>query len=606
MLGCGEDEIGSTLEEWSQRVHPDDLPPAMAAVQAHLDGRVPTYLHEHRMRCKDGRWIWILDRGLVVSREADGKPRRLIGAHQDITERKEAEAALRETNRELSAAIAKRASAEAALRESQGFYHALVHQLPAGVFRKDAAGRYVFVSPWFCQLKHMQAEEFLGRTALEVVDAQAAQPDPTGQAVKYAAYGDDHHRQIMATGQPVELVEEYQTAEGRALFVNVLKSPVIGPDGTITGTQGIVFDITARKRAEEELANARTTLEAAFEQTPVAMVLVGLPDGVLRIANTASRKLLGILDEPTPVGLRLADFVPTYQDIDAHGDPVSLGDAPLAQALLGQKTFGLERKIVTKTGEVHWVVASGNPIYNDQGALIAAYLILVEITERKLAESALRESLAEKESLLREVHHRVKSNLQVITSLLRLESGRATQPGIKSVLGDIQGRIRSMALLHESLYRSGTFAAVDLGGYLKQIATQTFRSLVTAPSAVLLQLDLASASATVEMDQAMPCGLLVNELVTNCLKHGFPAGHAGEVRVELHRVDGGPSLCLRVSDTGIGLPADFEEKRGLSLGLQLVADLARQIGGRLETGPDTTFTITFVPQQNAPIPPIPT
>ena len=167
----------------------------------------------------------------------------------------------------------------------------------------------------------------------------------------------------------------------------------------------------------------------------------------------------------------------------------------------------------------------------------------------------------------------------------------------------MQGRIRSMALLHESLYRSGTFAGVDLAGYLKQLVTKAFRAQTTAPGTIQLQLDLASVH--VEMDQAVPCGLLVNELLSNALKHGFPAGHPGTLRVDLQPVAGGPSWRLSVSDTGVGLPADFEARRAQSLGLQLVADLAGQLRGTLEigpvpTGPGARFAVTLTPTATKP------
>ncbi|MEI7553526.1 MAG: sensor histidine kinase, partial [Verrucomicrobiota bacterium] len=140
------------------------------------------------------------------------------------------------------------------------------------------------------------------------------------------------------------------------------------------------------------------------------------------------------------------------------------------------------------------------------------------------------------------------------------------------------------------------------GSYLGQISTQSFRTLAATSGAVQLRLDLASVA--VEMDQALPCGLLVNELVSNCFKHGFPDGRTGEVRVELQPVPGGPQWRLRVSDTGVGLPADFAARRDQSLGLQLVSDLARQIGGTLETGsgPGAAFTVilTLTPPKAQP------
>lgn len=204
-------------------------------------------------------------------------------------------------------------------------------------------------------------------------------------------------------------------------------------------------------------------------------------------------------------------------------------------------------------------------------------------------------ALREKEALLKEVHHRVKNNLQLVTSLLRLEGGRSQQPETRDAFLAMQGRIRSMALLHESLYRSGSFAAVDLGVHLGQIATQAFDTMRQGGVAVLLQLSVAPVP--IAMQQAIPCGLLVNELVSNSLKHGFPEGRGGEVRVALEKLDGAAKLRVLVSDTGVGLPPDFAARRMQSLGLQLVSDLARQLRGTLEIGPEprAVFSVTFTP-----------
>ena len=207
--------------------------------------------------------------------------------------------------------------------------------------------------------------------------------------------------------------------------------------------------------------------------------------------------------------------------------------------------------------------------------------------------AALSESLREKEALLREVHHRVKNNLQVITSILRLESGRSDNPASIAVLQDMQDRVRSMALLHETIYRTGTFSAIDLGDYLRQVATQAFRALQTGPGQVRLRLDLGTLR--LNLDQATPCGLLANELLSNSFKHGFANGGSGEICVELQPLDEQNHWRLRVYDTGVGLPADFQTRREGGLGLKLVAGLAEQIGGRLEIGPGAMFSVVFVP-----------
>ncbi len=220
-----------------------------------------------------------------------------------------------------------------------------------------------------------------------------------------------------------------------------------------------------------------------------------------------------------------------------------------------------------------------------------------DITSRKAAENALRRSLHEKEALLKEVHHRVKNNLQVITSLLRLESHRGVEPSTRNVLKEMQGRIRSMALIHETLYRSGDFASIDLGDYLRQLAQQLFRAQNSDPSRVRLTTELAEIH--LDLDHAIPCGLIANELLSNSLKYAFPEGRAGEIRLSLSR-ESDQSLCLRVEDTGVGLAPDFETRRATSLGLQLVQDLSRQLEGgfRSRLGPGARSAV-FLPDPRA-------
>ncbi len=223
-------------------------------------------------------------------------------------------------------------------------------------------------------------------------------------------------------------------------------------------------------------------------------------------------------------------------------------------------------------------------------------------TEKALTH-ALQSALNDKRALLMEVHHRVKNNLQVITSLLRLESRRSLLDDTKSVLDDMQARIRVMALLHELLYRSETLASIDLGTYLGQLSVQAFRMRSTKSAAIKLLRNLGSVQ--VSMDHAIPCGLLVNELISNCLKHGFPWGTAGEVSIDLQPLENSKQWRLCVSDTGVGLPQDFEERRKNSLGLQLVTDLAGQIGGSLNIAPNrdkgVSFTVNFMALAPAPL-----
>ncbi len=240
-----------------------------------------------------------------------------------------------------------------------------------------------------------------------------------------------------------------------------------------------------------------------------------------------------------------------------------------------------EQRMRCKDGSWKWVLARGKVMSRAAtGQPLRMIGTHTDVSDRRSHAQALELSLKDKEALLKEVHHRVKNNLQVVTSLLRMEGRRSTLTEIKDVLGDMQGRIRSMALLHGLLYQSGTYAVVNLGDYVKELAGQAFSSQVRNNGSVQLKFDIASVQ--VDMDQAMHCGLLVNELVSNCLKHGFPDGHTGVVTVRVQPAPDGKLWQLRVTDTGVGPPPDFKEKFSDSLGLQLITDLADQLEGALE------------------------
>jgi PAS domain S-box-containing protein len=279
-------------------------------------------------------------------------------------------------------------------------------------------------------------------------------------------------------------------------------------------------------------------------------------------------------------------------ELDAWETPQETRDHIQSIMTLGRHQF--ETRHRRKDGTTWEVEVSATFPQVDKGQF---FVFLRDITLRKQAELALKSSLQDKVALLNEVHHRVKNNLQVITSLLRLEAGRTAQADTRAMLGDMQGRLRAMALLHESLYRTGIFASVELGGYLRALTTQAFRAQANPSSAIRLVVDVMQVQ--VSMDLATPCGLLVNELIANSLKHGFPDGHSGEVLLQLQPVPGCPELRLCVSDTGVGLPHDFELRRTQSLGLQLVSDLVRQIVGVLEIGPGpgAAFAVTFMPEE---------
>ena len=222
-----------------------------------------------------------------------------------------------------------------------------------------------------------------------------------------------------------------------------------------------------------------------------------------------------------------------------------------------------------------------------------------EIVERQAVEIALRASLSEKEVLLKEVHHRVKNNLQVVTSLLSLQSQRFEDPQLAAAFQDSQARVRAMALVHEKLYRSKDLCGIDFSSYLNDLTV--FLIQAYCPKNLHVTSDIRCEEFYLSVDSAIPCGLILNELVTNCLKHAFPGRKTGLIRTSAWTKDG--SAVLTVLDDGVGLPPDFDVNKADTLGLQLITNLARQLHGSMDvkSGPDgAVFTLRFPLPESTP------
>jgi two-component sensor histidine kinase len=283
-----------------------------------------------------------------------------------------------------------------------------------------------------------------------------------------------------------------------------------------------------------------------------------------------------------------------------------------------------EYRMEKRTGETIWV-QDGATVLLDEAAQ-SAFLqgVMFDITERKQTEAALQKlnaelelrvkertdelrianqeldaqanrlkaSLAEKELLLKEIHHRVKNNMQVISSIFSLQSQYVQDPQVLAILTESRNRISSMALIHEKLYQCNNFVKINFAEYIQSLTRNLFASYDADSSLIQLTLDIADVALSI--DSAIPCGLLTNELISNCLKHAFPEGKAGKIAIAL-ATHSDTHLTLMVRDSGIGLPSDFSLEKNTSLGLRLVKVLTRQLSGQLEMYNDggTIARMTF-------------
>ena len=233
------------------------------------------------------------------------------------------------------------------------------------------------------------------------------------------------------------------------------------------------------------------------------------------------------------------------------------------------------------------------PIFNNNNEVIGVDGIAKDITQQKLMEEEMESSLKEKEILLSEIHHRVKNNMQIIISLLKLQAGKSDNKQHVDMFTEIENRIRSMAIVHETLYLSKNFANIDFNGYVKTISNHLLRSFAVIPDKIKLKREIENIP--LKLDNAIPCGLIINELVSNALKYAFPEEGEGEIKITLRSIND-DQIELTVSDNGIGIPAEIDMEKTESLGLQLVQLLAEnQLDGTLELDRDggTAFRIRF-------------
>ena len=356
---------------------------------------------------------------------------------------------------------------------------------------------------------------------------------------------------------PVEFQHRIQRRDGAIRSINVRLRYVDDERGR--RLMGTSQDVTERERAARELR----VKEAAIQSSLNGVAMASL-DGVVTYVNPAFLRLWG-MEKPE----------------DIVGRPVtSLWDEPAAVALLffehllARGAWFGRRTARTRHG-TRTLQMSAHLVRDGQGAPLCVMASFVDVTEQELVEKRLAAELREKETLLREVHHRVKNNLQVISSLLSLQAAQSTNEGVRSALAESGARVQTMAMVHERLYRSARLSSLELGAHLSELAKMVFEA--SSPPGVTL--DCAVDSAEVDVDLAIPLGLILNELVSNACKHAFRERGRGRVSVRLRRLDSRLELC--VTDDGRGLPAGFDVERSGSLGLRIVKTLVRQLRATL-------------------------
>jgi PAS domain S-box-containing protein len=345
--------------------------------------------------------------------------------------------------------------------------------------------------------------------------------------------------------------------DGSEFPVEIGLNPIETDQGTMV--LSAIVDISDRKRLEERF---RLVVEAA----PNAMITVNR-DGLIEMVNAQAERVFGY-PRAELLGRPVDMLVPDRFREGHPGMRRSFFSEPRSRPMgAGRDLYALR-----KDGSEFPVEIGLNPIETDQGTIVLS--AIVDISDRKQKEENVIQALKEKEVLLGEIHHRVKNNLQIVHSLLELQMARTSDPVVISMLRDGQSRIYSMALIHQTLYQSKDFAQVDFETFLASLVLNLTTSYGAEANRIAVSVD--ATEVLLPINVAVPCGLVLNELISNALKHAFPHGRAGEVMVSL-RKESDEQVVLCVTDNGVGIPDDLHITETATLGLQLVWLLADQL-----------------------------
>jgi PAS domain S-box-containing protein len=459
-----------------------------------------------------------------------------------------------------------------ALSLSEKRFRLAVDHFPDTFVIYDANRRFQFVNAHGVRIGGLPESALLGHT-----DEEIHPPEITDAYLPYLLKAVETQ-----TSQTAECTISLASV-GQITFV-VSYVPLLNERGEIYQILGITYNITERKFTQEKLKAQHELLQNILDTNPNA-IFVKDREGKFVLCNQTWFKVFGRNVENI-TGLTDAELHPNQEDVKRFIAQDQEVFTTLQEILIAEEPYH------TQSGEVQWFQTLKKPLFSSDGQVRQVLGVATNITQRKIAEIQIQESLREKEVLLQEIHHRVKNNLQVISSLLDLQSQQIEEQATLELFKHCSNRIRAMVLVHETLYKFKDFARIDFAEYIEDLSSYLFSSYGVDVDHINLKLELDKVALNV--DTAIPCGLIINELVSNALKYAFPNNAKGTIYIVLH-VEKYNHYTLIIRDNGIGLPPNWELKAVNSLGLKLVQILVQQLEGTLQVNSrwGTEFSLNF-------------
>lgn len=467
-----------------------------------------------------------------------------------------------------------------ALRQSEERYRTTLLSIGDGVVVVDANGQVEFMNPVAETLTGWQQAEAHGTpllTVFQIINEKTRRPvdNPVDGVLRY--------------GKPVGLANHtlLVSRDGTERPIADCGSPILNASGEITGVVLVFRDQSREREMVEALRQSEARLQQAQRVAHVGSWAWHIQTDRLEWSDEMYR-IFGI--EKESFSGSLAEVL----DRSIHPADRPAVEASNASVLGDKRPIPLEYRIIRPDGTIRTVWAEAGELIEDEaGRPLLLTGIVMDITERKLAENELKATLGEKEVLLRELYHRTKNNMQVIRSMLVLQTTGTTCEEVRSLVQETERKLQAMALAHQMLFQSQSLSRIALQTYIQKLAELTRASYPDKAGRVSLRFDLEPVVVTI--DVATPLGLILNELLSNAFKHAFPEERSGEVFISLCREDQG-RLRLQFADDGVGVPPGFDLRGQTSYGLMSIFSLAEdQLDGRVqvETGQGLGYTIVF-------------
>ncbi len=531
-------------------IHDDDLKKDIDDWIKMLRGQIGSFASDRRLINKDGSVRWARINGSLI--KPAGKPVIIFITVEDINLKKRAENIL-----------------DRAFEN----YKVLAENSPDIIIRFDKELNVLYTNSIIKNLKGKDSGYYVGKNLSEI----------SGES-DYRKWT-DIIREIFNSRKKRYLRESVETIDGIKIF-EILMIPEVAFDGEVVSILIVSRDISERIRSEEELQQKNLLLEKIIENNPVGMWIADKNGNILR-HNKAAELIWGVTNQWS---LEKVDAIRGWWA--DTGKEIKKGEWALDRASkYGETSLNEIIDIECFDGEKKTIINSAVPIMNSEGDIESILVINQDITQLKKMEKELKGSLAEKDMLMKEIHHRVKNNLQIILSLFNLQKNYSLNRTIEEVFTDSQNRIRSMILVHDKLYRRGGISELDLSDYLTELILEVQKSFSDSDKNIDVDLKLAKITATI--DDAIVIGLIVNELIVNAFKYAFREMKNGAIMVCLNvQVD---KNILTIKDNGAGIPAEIQFNNTKSLGLLLVNSLVTQLKGKIELirKEGTEFRITF-------------